>query len=187
MGDTSLLSPIDLQLSSGDNSEQFPLVSIEKYIEFIEDSCKSIKFEDEKNKTRYINTMMEKLTFELKPTELGNLFRMKDMTKYYGQILLKSYMLKSDKQRDAKAKFIIDKLTGGSPDHDFDIDFQIAKGIHLKVEKMDSKIYKFARLLHSICYDLLEDGAICEFYSQEKTDRKPFFEVFKPKNGGKNE
>lgn len=185
LGKTSLLSPIDLQLGSKDNLEHFPLLSIEKFVEFAEDSCKSIRFIDEKNKTDYIISLMEKLTYEMKPTELGALFRLKDLTKYYGQILLKSYMLKNDVGRDESAQVILDRLTGGSPDHDFDIDFSIARGIGLKVKDLDDNIYKLSRLLVGICGKLVEEGIICQFDHIESDSRKPFFEVFEPKREDK--
>lgn len=188
LGRTALLSPIDLQLGSKGNPEQFPLLSIEKFIEFAEDSCKSIKFTDEKNKTDYIIALIEKLTYEIKPTELGAMFRLKDLTKYYAQILLRKYMLKNESNRDRQVDFIIERLTGGSPDHDFDIDIHIATGIGLKAREMDDNIYKLSRLLIGSCNKLLNEGVICNFYSDsDSTDRKPFFEVFYPKEVKKDE
>lgn len=181
LGKTARMSPIDLQLGDEETESQFPLLSIDKYVEFIEESCRTFLIEKEENKVAYIVPLMEKLIEQIKPTDLGALYRVKDLTRYYAQILLMTYMLKNLPEKKRIAQYIINRLTTSTPDHEFEIDFHIAEGIGLNVEQMEEKIYKYSRLLISVCSILKRNGEICKFYSDDANRRKPFFEVFLPK------
>ncbi len=191
LGKTARLSPIDLQLgfTNGEDEEipSFPLMNIEKYVEFVMDTCKKFQFVDERNKTDYITPLMMELVKEINPTKLGELFRMRGLSEYHSRILLANYMFKNEPNRGEIVEYITNKLTKDTPSHDFEIDYHMARGIGLKVKPMDRKIYKLARDLLTICGNLKRRGIICQHVFSGKS-RKPFFEIFFPqKKGDENE
>ncbi|MCH7850297.1 MAG: hypothetical protein IH845_01495 [Nanoarchaeota archaeon] len=179
LGKTARISPIDLQIETRKDgaSSSFALIDIEQYIDFVQDTAKKFGFDNE-NKVNYVVPLMRELIEDHRTPELGELYRMKDLSKYHAKILLTNYMFKHDTNRGNRSEVIIKQLTENSPSHDFEVDWKMAKGIGLKVNLMDEKIYKLLRILMDISHKLKEHGLICDFKSNE--GRKPFFEVFFP-------
>ncbi len=181
LGKTARISPIDLQLSYGGSEKisPFALVDIEKYIDFINDSCDKFQFQSEENKTAFITPLVKELVGEHGTKKLGELFRMRGLTEFHARILLMDYMLKNFSNRKERATHIIKRLTSESPTHDFEIDYNIAKKVlGLSVEQMEGNLYKLTRHLISMCDKAKGLGLICSFTSSK--DRKPYFEVFLP-------
>ena len=184
MGTNSKISPIDVQIGSQDQEDMISLLSIEKYIEFMEHCCTNVfKINDEKCKTEFAVGLTKELVKNFHPVELGDIFRLQNLSKYYARILLIDYMFKNVSERRRIAEEIIKRLSTESPSHAFDIDIHIAQGIGLKVESMNQKIYKLSRLLIDYCTKAKQEGLICHYHARENNLRKPFFFIFGKKRG----
>ncbi len=182
MGPYASLGPIDIQAYGG----AIPILNIEKYVEFV-------KFAQEQivNSSVSVSLLLE-LTKEIKPSILGELFRLRKLTEYYARILLSDYMFKNSDQRKFIVDRIINRLNTENPDHSFDIDYHIANGIGLNVELMDDLLFKFCEKLIYLCDSSKHGGEICKFLQRdlcedkEQDFRLPFFEVYPFKKGDSN-
>ncbi len=177
MGRSATFSPIDVQISSS-NEDVFSLMSIEKYIEFLEDTSKAYKIKDEHNKTMFVIEMTKKLVEEVCPSDLGELFRLRGLTELHAKTLLHNYMFKNNSKKEEIAQKIFSRFTKESPTHAFDMDYELVKESGLIVEKMDNKIYKLTKDLISMLTYLKRVGVICPFYPESTKQRLPFFEIF---------
>lgn len=180
MGRTGVISPIDLQLSYNSKKiSPFALVDIEKYIDFLVDTCNKIDFNSEENKAQFMTSLSKGLVEEHGTRKLGELFRMRTLTELHAKILLQNYMFKNMPNKRQMIEHVIKSLTSESPAHDFEIDYNIAKkGMHLVIEQMDRNLYKLTRHLMNTCKSAKELGLICGFINSD--ERKPYFEVFLP-------
>lgn len=91
-----------------------------------------------------------------------------------------NYMFRNEPDKKLITHHIIKRLTSGSPNHEFQIDLNIAQGMGLKVKEMEDQLYNLSKMLVNICSLLKRQGEICKFYSDDR--RIPFFEVFLPKD-----
>lgn len=177
MGRSATLSPIDVQLEAAGKS--FALLSVEKYIEFLEDSCNVCSIKDEKNKTHFVTELTKKLIEEeVSPSELGELFRLRGLTELHAKTLLQNYMFANNSHKEAISDRIFSKFTKESPTHSFEMDFELVKESGLQVERMDNNIYIQLRSLINILNRLKRNGIICPFYPGSTKQRQPFFKVF---------
>ena len=121
LGKTAKISPIDLQLSyiGEDSPPAFALVNIEKYIDFIVDTCNKFKFKDEENKTKFVTPLIKALVESHGTSDLGELFRMRGLTEFHARILLMDYMFKNETEKRKIVDPIIKLLTSESPTHNF--------------------------------------------------------------------
>ncbi len=177
MGIGSRLSPIDIQLGG-----KMALIDIEKYVEFISHSCDIAELEDERAKSPVLIELLKELISKVNPLQLGDFFRLRNLSEYYAKILLIDYMFKEETQRIKKAENAIKRLTSDSPTHGLDMDINIIKGIGLNAKLMDNKLYKLGNLILDYCF-MLEKGreGICEYPSRECEIRMPFFQIFDEK------
>lgn len=174
MGRTSCLSPVDIQIGRDDDEEGFSLINYEKYMDFIEDSCERFELEGA-NKTEYVKEMSGKLLEKVHPLQIGEWFRLKDLARFYGEVLLTDYMFKSDSRRKDAAKKILENLTVGAPDHATDIDLAIAQRIGLKAVELDQETWELSKKLVDACIIAKRKGHICDYISKEDNYRKPFY------------
>jgi len=186
MGRSATLSPIDIQIGSN-KKEVFSLLSIEKYLEFLEDSSSGIyKFQKEENKTRFITELTKSLVNEVCPSRLGELFRLRSLTELHSKTLLNNYMFKNESDKEEISQRIISKFTKESPTHQFVMDYELVKDSGLTVKKLDDNIYKLTKSLISMLAYLERCGVICNFYPLSTNKRRPFFKIFdKGKNNEK--
>jgi len=174
MGVGSRLSPIDVQVGRG-----MALIDIEKYVEFIANSCDLTKLSDDRARFPVLVELLKELISRVNPLRLGDFFRLRSLSEYYAKILLIDYMFRNETQRMEKAKEIIKRLTSESPTHSLDMDIHIVRGIGLNVEQMDTKLYKLSNLILDCCFDLEKsDEDICKYPSRECNMRMPIFQIF---------
>lgn len=184
MGRSGTLSPIDIQIDSGNGI--FSLLSIEKYLEFLENTSK-LHGLAEGNKTGYITELTKELTREVCPSRLGELFRLRSLTELHAKTLLYNYMLKNNSNKEAIANQIIAKFTKESPTHHFLMDYELVAESGLNVEKMDNKVYKLAIGIINVLAQLKRAGVVCPFYPGSTNKRRPFFMVFDVAGENRNE
>lgn len=177
MGRSATLSPIDVQIGNEDK-DVFSLLSIEKYLEFLEDSSEIYGFQNEKNKTYFITELTKSLINEVCPSRLGELFRLRSLTELHSKALLNNYMLKNDSNKEMISNRIISKFTKESPTHQFVMDYELVEESGLIVKKMDDNIYKLTKDLISMLTYLKRCGVICNFYPSSTNKRRPFFKIF---------
>lgn len=175
MGRSATLSPIDVQITR--NGTVLALLSIEKYIEFLEHSVRSAKIMEDKNRAYFITELTKELIKEVGASDLGELFRLRGMTILHSEMLLRSYMFKNDSRRDEKIEEIISKFNQKSPTHNFEMDFELVKDSGLNVERLDDKIYILLKNIIDICTQLENCGLVCHF---SEDNRIPFFNIFEP-------
>lgn len=190
MGPFASLGPIDLQLGSGNGT--LPVIDIDKYIDFVKHTTD--KFIRDRNLGNEFmspdgiaKTLLKELTEELRPTQIGHLFRLRTLSEYYARVLLSDYMFKYDEDRINKVERIVARLNHQYPDHAFDIDFHIAEGLGLCVDLMDKYLFHLSDNFLSLCASSKARGEICPFLPRYKCEseqdfRIPFFEVFRPKD-----
>jgi len=183
MGRSATLSPIDVQIVG--NEETFGVLSVEKYIEFLEYTCKKYSFRNEKNKSHFVTELTKELVEEVCPSKLGELFRLKSLTELHAKTLLHEYMFKNNSDKEALADRIVSKFTLESPTHQFVMDFELVRNSKLLVKKMEDKVYKLSTNLIDILTQLKRAGAICDFYDGSINKRKPFFKIFDSQKGVK--
>lgn len=182
---TGVLGPIDVQLGLS-NSGQFPLLNVEKYLEFIRD-CYENKFniKDEKNKVDFSKELTCKLVNSVDPLFLGELFRLKTMTELHAKTLLKSYLLRNHSNKKEISEIIIEKFTGGAPNHNFDMDYFLLRKSSLPVDLMNKDIYIHSKKILNLCKDLEYNGIICKFNHDDH--RLPYFKIFNTKKNKNKE
>ena len=120
------------------------------------------------------------------PFALGSIFRLRNLSKYHGKILLLEYMFKNDPRKIYIAEKLISRLTGECPTHDFEIDYMIARGLGLKVIRLEEEVYILNKKLINLCISAERKGLICPFQDVEEDYKQPYFEIFWPeeiKNG----
>ena len=198
MGIYASLSPIDVQIFGG----RFPLLSIQKYVEFVryvrdsliacgDPHCKV----HNPNSTAYENLskdLLLELAKEFDPSDIGQLFNLRKLSEYYGKILLNDYMLRNQEKRKEIVERIINRLNSDHPAHNFDIDFEIASGLGLTTELMDSKLFEMTDMFIYLCDFCKKQGDICEYVPRDKLEDKesdyrvPYFRLILP-NGKKEE
>lgn len=180
MGRSATLSPVDVEIGSGEeNEEPLAILSIQKYLEFLEDcSSKIYNIEDEKNKMIFITELTKRLMDEICPSKLGELFRLRSLTNQHSKTLLHNYMFKNISEKKNIAEMIISKFTKESPTHQFLMDYELVKESGLIVEKMDKKVYKLCKDLIYMLMQLKRGGVICHFYPASITKRRPFLKIF---------
>lgn len=185
MGRSATLSPIDVQLTptSSEEKESFPLLSVEKYFDFLEDCSKVCKIKDEANKVRFLIEMTKCLIEEISASALGNLFRLRSLVESHAKIILCNYMFKNDSEKLKITDYIISKFTKESPTHQFEMDFELVSESSLKVKRMDSNIYILSKQLINMCSLLKRQGKICPFFPYSKKYRMPYFDIFDKKGG----
>lgn len=186
MGRSATLSPIDVQIGRGKEG-RFGLLSIEKYIDFLEDACKRYSFKNEENKAHFVTELTKELVEEVCPSRLGELFRLRSLTELHAKTLLYDYMFKNSSEKEELANEIIAKFTKESPTHEFVMDYELVKQSSLRVKRMDEKIYKLSTNLIDILTQLKRAGAICDFYGDSTDKRKPFFKIFDSQKGDKKD
>jgi len=175
MGRSATLSPVDVQIGAS----SLPLMSIEKYIEFLEDTItRACKIKEESNKTMFITELTKKLVDQVCPTDLGELFRLRGLTEKHSKTLLHNYMFKNDSSKKELAEKIFLAFTKESPTHAFAMDYELVKESGLKVIRMEDKIYKCCKNLIDILVRLKRYGVICPFYSSSINQRLPYFKIF---------
>lgn len=177
MGRSATLSPIDVQIG-GSGKEILPLLSIEKYLEFLQDSSRIFRFKDEKNKALFITELTKSLVGEVCPSKLGELFRLRSLIELHSKTLLNNYMLKNNSDKDVLSEMIISKFSKESPTHEFVMDYKLVEESGLRVKPMDNNIYKLTKDLISIMIILKRCGVICDFYPSSTEKRRPFFKIF---------
>ncbi|MBI3032649.1 hypothetical protein HYY69_04185 [Candidatus Woesearchaeota archaeon] len=185
MGPYASLGPIDLQLYGG----ALPLLSIQKYIEFIKDakdklspcenpSCPNHKAIDVEK------VLILELTKEFTPSQIGQLFNLKKLTEYYAKVLLNDYMFKYDENRKKTVERIVERLNTDYPSHDFDIDITIAEGLGLKVDFITPELFFVLDKFINLCHISKNNGEICFFLPRDKLEgsrndfRTPYFALF---------
>lgn len=191
-GPYASLGPIDLQLNGK------PLLSIEKYVEFVKHASESLSPCNYSSCSSHHNHVGEalllQLTKEFNPTEIGQFFQLRKLSEYYAKILLNDYMFRYDEFRKKKVERIVKRLNSEYPDHGFDIDFNIAKGLGLNVELMEPNLFISTNMFINLCDILKFKGKICHFLPRDKLEEKsfdlrvPFFQIFQnevEENGAK--
>lgn len=189
MGPYASLGPIDLQMFGG----KLPVLSIDKYIEFVKHAKETITGCDPgcpKFESTIADALLLQLTNEIPPTKIGELFRLRKLSEYYAKILLSDYMFKYDDYRKKRVDRIVKRLNSEYPDHSFDIDYCIAKGLGLRVNLMEGELFFSTDKFINFCEMSKIGGEICPFLPRDKCEesdqdfRTPFFEVFLPKKEG---
>ena len=176
MGRSAALSPIDVQIGSPE--ETIALLSIQKYIEFLNDCSQTYKLNKEKNKTHFLTELTKKLVEEVGTIQLGELFRLTSLAQLHSKTLLHNYMFKNDSQKLRIADEIVSKFTKESPTHAFEMDYTLVAESGLKVDKLEGKIYIPSKQVIDLCAKLKRGGAICPFFPNSKDLRIPYFHIF---------
>ena len=105
MGPYASLGPIDLQLNGK------PLLSIEKYVEFVKHASESLSVCGNSSCSGHNNQVSEalllQLTKEYNPSEIGQFFQLRKLSEYYAKILLNDYMFRYDEFRKKKVERIV--------------------------------------------------------------------------------
>jgi hypothetical protein len=183
MSPTSKISPIDVQnyiiREDGTEEHQAPL-DFDNYIQFISSSSSNFNFKDEKNRTEVICKLMEELCKKYDPIKIGELFRLRAIHVLYARTLLLEYLLKNDSQKDLRSEYIIDQLTIGSPEHNFEIDIKLARRMGIPIVDMGENIYTQSKKLISLCAEGTRNGIICKFAEGDERQRLPFIWIFWP-------
>lgn len=91
-----------------------------------------------------LSTVLSKLTEQVHPLVIGEVFRSRTQIRFLAEKLLKTQV------KDAKQlKSIIAFLCGDSGSHDYSINRREAKEFGLNVEKADERLYKFLKAIHA--------------------------------------
>ncbi len=188
MGPYASLGPIDLQLFGG----RLPLLNIDKYVEFVK-HAKEVTSDNKVGEVedRFSTELLLQLTKEIPPTKIGELFRMRKLSEYYAKILLSDYMFANMDYRQRNVERIVKRLNSDYPDHSFDIDITIARGLGLEVELMKPPLFYLTDSFINFCELGKANGEICPFIDRDKCEdeeedfRIPYFDAFKvPEKGG---
>ncbi|HII14755.1 MAG TPA: hypothetical protein HA362_00420 [Nanoarchaeota archaeon] len=180
MGVTSVLSPIDVQIT--DNKDKgISLLGFEKFVEFIADSSAVFHLE-EQEKAHFATELMKCLVEQATPLELGEIYRLRSMTKYHAETLLANYMFGNDANKAAIIHNVIGAFTKNAPSHSFDMDYNLVKATGIKVKPMDSKTYKLSKSLIELCVKLADEGLICKYPQAQLKVRAPYFGIFDRKD-----
>lgn len=182
MGPYASLGPIDLQLFGG----RLPLLNIDKYVEFVK-HAKEITSDNRVGEVegRFSTELLLQLTKEIPPTKIGELFRLRKLSEYYAKILLSDYMFANLDYRQKNVERIVKRLNSDYPDHSFDIDINIAKGLGLEVNLMKPDLFYLTDSFINLCELSKRNGEICPFVDRDKCEgeeedfRIPYFEAFK--------
>ncbi|MFW9880797.1 MAG: hypothetical protein ACFFG0_47655 [Candidatus Thorarchaeota archaeon] len=192
MGPYASLGPIDLQLG-----RSLAVIDIDQYVQFVKHAKETITGCDPncpKHESPIADSLLSELTREIPPTKIGALFRLRRLSEYYARVLLSDYMFKYLDYRKNEVDRIVKRLNSEYPSHGFDIDFHIANGLGLKVERMELQLFFMTDIFIKLCDLGKMRGEICSFLPRDKCEDKeqdfrlPFFEVFNiKKEGEKNE
>ncbi len=177
---TSQLSPIDIQIHEDKSDDAFPLLNLDGFRDFIDETTKSFELNEEKNKTEIIARLMVEFCKQVHPFNLGELFRLRKLHEIYAKVLLLTYMFRHDSDKEKKAKDVIQNLTAGSPAHEFNIDIKLAKQFGLNVKEMEKSIYKLSKSLINICIEKEHNGIIAQFIDRSNNFKLPYFQLFIP-------
>lgn len=119
----SELGPMDPQIKRRNDKESFSPLAIKHTFDFLHQ-------QSEENHTQIVKVLTDKLP---DPLILGELLKSLETGKDYLCKLMRSRMFKDDSE---KVNEIAEKLVTGYPDHGYCIDFNEARDIGLKVEKV---------------------------------------------------
>lgn len=185
MGRSATLSPVDVQISSDKaDTASLALLSIEKYIEFLEHSVRVAKIQEDKNKAFFITELTKELIHNVGTIDLGELFRLRGLTVLHSKMLLHNYMFKNHSDKEKIVENIISKFNQESPTHMFEMDFELVKDTGIFVQMLDDKIYKLLKDIINMCTELENRGVICHFSKGSTNKRIPFFKIFDVYDGG---
>ncbi|MEK6953551.1 MAG: hypothetical protein AABX01_00970 [Candidatus Micrarchaeota archaeon] len=173
---TSLISPIDVQLNN--DKESMSLLNFDKFIEFLKETSNYFEFEDDDQRAKFISALMEKLVERIDPLQIGEFYRLRGLQSFYAKTLLTEYMFRNDSDKERIANDIVTQLTSKCPTHDFDIDFQIALDIGLKVGELEKKTYKLGKQLINKCVLAKRMGIVCDYIDSKHNWRMPFFKLY---------
>lgn len=122
----SELGPMDPQIKRRNDKERFSPLAIKHTFDFLHQ-------QSEEKHDQIVKVLTDKLP---DPLILGELLKSLETGKDYLCKLMKSRMFKDDSE---KVNEIAEKLVTGYPDHGYCIDFNEARDIGLKVEKVGSE------------------------------------------------
>jgi len=175
---TSKISPIDVQLTSIDEKNMFPLLNLDGFIDFVHETTKIFQLKDEQNRSEIIARLMIEFCKNVHPFQLGQLFRLRELHAVYARELLLNYMFRNDSHKESRTKYVIDKLTSGSPAHEFNIDIALARKYGLVVKEMEQNVYLIGKKIINLCEEMENTGIIADFYDGSHTKRSPYFQLF---------
>lgn len=126
LSEISELGPMDPQIKRIDMQERFSPLAIKHTFDFLHN-------QSEEGHKQIVSVLTEKLP---DPLILGELLKSLETGKDYLCKLMRSRMFKNDTE---KVFEISEKLVTGYPDHGYCIDFEEARNIGLRVEKIGSQ------------------------------------------------
>ncbi len=169
------LSPIDIHIIlEEDEGNNIELIAIDKYIEFVKLSKKTI--ENAGMKTNLEDALLVEMVKQVGAINIGTYFRERELTKYYAEVLLSDYMLKDTPDKNKIIDHIIDMMVFKFPSHEFEVDYNIGKKIGLIIEKMPIDLSDKTKLLIKSLEDAMRCERICRYIGDDY--RLPYFRLY---------
>jgi hypothetical protein len=171
-GDYAGISPIDIKISDDSSGRgEVGLANIEYFMDFAKKARvtieKSLMEMGSKNTSSVESDLLVKLVEQETAIKVGEYFREQELTGYYANELLSSYMFAHSKNSPDRCERIIKGLLKAAPSHEFHVDYHMCEGLGLEVKEMGTQESDLAKDIVTTIDGLEQKGIICENLSDD--------------------
>jgi hypothetical protein len=169
LGDFAGLSPIDITVrgKQANDSEGIQLAAVDSFLDFAQKAReKTEKLLDRLGRNTSASCidsdLLVQMVKEVGALTVGRYYRERAVTGHYAQVLLDSYMFKTESDKESRRSAVIQHFLFGAPAHEFHLDYRLCDAWYLKVSQMPTSESDLCKAVVNQLRICANKGIICD-------------------------